>query len=194
MKKAKKVLALLLCALLLVGATIAGTVAYLTDKDNVVTNTFTVGKVEITMDEATVDEYGVPVADAARVTANTYKLVPGHTYTKDPTITVDADSENCFIFVKIDNGLKSAGTINMETGWYMVNGDVNGTSVWVYGTETAPTPVAANGQVTPFKTFVFGSNADPATCADAKIVVTAYAIQASNLGEATTPAAIWALF
>ena len=43
MKKAKKILALLLCAVLLVGATIAGTVAYLTDEKAVV-NTFTVGE------------------------------------------------------------------------------------------------------------------------------------------------------
>ena len=52
MKKAKKILALVLCVLLLIGATIAGTVAYMTSKDHTVTNTFSVGNVTITMDEA----------------------------------------------------------------------------------------------------------------------------------------------
>ena len=42
MKNAKKVLLLVLCAVLLVGASVAGTVAYLTATDSV-ENTFTVG-------------------------------------------------------------------------------------------------------------------------------------------------------
>ena len=102
MKKAKKVLVLLLCAVLLVGASIAGTVAYLTDTDNVVENTFTVGKVVIDLDEAKVNEYGVKDGDT-RVKANSYTLVPGRNYVKDPTVHVDADSEECYIFVKVVN-------------------------------------------------------------------------------------------
>ena len=47
MKKAKKVLTLLLCAALLVGATITGTLAFLTQTTETVTNTFTVGKVQL---------------------------------------------------------------------------------------------------------------------------------------------------
>ena len=50
MKNAKKVLLLALCAILLVGATIAGTVAYLTSQKTD-TYTFTVGKVSITLTE-----------------------------------------------------------------------------------------------------------------------------------------------
>ncbi len=102
MKKAKKVLVLLLCAVLLVGASIAGTVAYLTDTDNVVENTFTVGKVVIDLDETDVDEYGVKDGNT-RVKANSYTLVPGRNYVKDPTVHVDADSEDCYIFVKVEN-------------------------------------------------------------------------------------------
>lgn len=102
MKKAKKVLVLLLCAVLLVGASIAGTVAYLTDTDNVVENTFTVGKVVIDLDEAKVNEYGVQDGNT-RVKANSYTLVPGRNYVKDPTVHVDADSEECYIFVKVVN-------------------------------------------------------------------------------------------
>lgn len=77
------------------------TIAYLTSTTETVTNTFTVGNVKITLDEAMVDEMGVPVENADRVTANTYKLLPGHTYTKDPTIHVDESSEDCFIRAKV---------------------------------------------------------------------------------------------
>lgn len=195
MKNAKKIVALLLCAVLLVGATIAGTVAYLTSSDSV-ENTFTVGNVAITMVETKVDEYGVALTgeNAGTTDKNTYKLIPGHTYTKDPTVTVGDTSENCFIFVKIENGLNTNATLNMSTAWAKVNDDNNGTSVWVYGTTNAPTAVAKNGSVTPFDNFTFGNSANPASYKDATIKVTAYAIQATDLGEADTAAEIWALF
>ena len=66
MKKKTKALMLVLCAVLLVTASVLGTMAYLTSTDQVV-NTFTVGKVAITLDEAQVDLDGTPVAGAARV-------------------------------------------------------------------------------------------------------------------------------
>lgn len=77
MKKKTKALMLVLCAVLLVTASVLGTMAYLTSTDKVV-NTFTVGKVAITLDEAKVDPDGKPVADAARVKENAYHLLPGH--------------------------------------------------------------------------------------------------------------------
>ena len=111
MKKKTKALMLVLCAVLLVTASVLGTMAYLTSTDQVV-NTFTVGKVAITLDEAQVDPDGTPVAGAARVKGNAYHLLPGHTYTKDPTVHVQANSENSFIFVKVENGIANyeAGT------------------------------------------------------------------------------------
>ena len=96
MKTKSKALLLTLCAVLLVAASVLGTMAYLTDKETV-TNTFTVGKVKIELDEAKVDENGTPVEGAARVKANEYKLMPGHTYTKDPTVTVEKGSEKSYI-------------------------------------------------------------------------------------------------
>lgn len=92
----RKFLLMLSSALLLVSLTVGATVAYLTSTDSV-TNTFTVGKVNITMDETDVDEYGVAIENAARVEENEYKLLPGHSYTKDPTITVTNGSEPAYI-------------------------------------------------------------------------------------------------
>lgn len=95
MKKFKALL-VVACALLLVAASVFGTMAYLTSTDTV-TNTFTVGKVAIKLDEAKVDADGKPVANAERVKENSYKLLPGHTYTKDPTVTVEAGSEASYV-------------------------------------------------------------------------------------------------
>ena len=59
MKMKTKALLVLACAVMLVAASVFGTLTYLTDND-AVTNTFTVGKVNITLDEALVTENGVP--------------------------------------------------------------------------------------------------------------------------------------
>lgn len=98
MKTRSKALLLTLCAVLLVAATIFGTMAYLTSTDTV-TNTFTVGKVNIKLDEAQANPDGTLVEGAERVKANSYKLLPGHTYSKDPMVTVLSGSE--FSYVKM---------------------------------------------------------------------------------------------
>ncbi len=95
MKTKKKALTLALCAVLLVGATFLGTLAYLTD-DDAVTNTFTVGQVHIELDEADVKLDGT-IDTNDRVKENDYHLIPGHTYIKDPTVTVKAGSEETYV-------------------------------------------------------------------------------------------------
>lgn len=124
MKKSmlRKVLLLACSAVLLVCLSVGATLAYLTSTDTV-ENTFTVGKVKITLDETlttadgkpakSVEEVGaegevttsiVPVDEGEtpdRVKANEYHLMPGHTYTKDPTVTVLADTEPCYIRIRM---------------------------------------------------------------------------------------------
>ena len=95
MKTKSKALLLTLCAVLLIAASVLGTMAYLTSTDTV-TNTFTVGKVEIKLDETDVTNPNGP-----RVKANSYKLMPGTTYTKDPTVTVKAGSEDSYVRMKV---------------------------------------------------------------------------------------------
>ena len=188
MKTRSKALLLSLCAVLLVAASVLGTMAYLTSQASV-TNTFTVGKVGITLDETAVDEYGVAIKDAARRDANTYKLIPGHTYTKDPTIHVADDSEECWLFVKVVNEITaiedSANTIaaQMEAkGWKLIDGTTN-----VYGRETTNN---AKDNVVVFESFKIsgdvknGENGTLDTYAGKNIVNTAYAIQAAGFGSA----------
>lgn len=89
MKQSKKLIAALL-ALLVMSAAVMGTLAWLTDRDEVV-NTFTVGNVDITVDETDVNENGEPTG-GDRVQENEYHLIPGCEYLKDPTMTVKANS------------------------------------------------------------------------------------------------------
>ena len=97
MKKATKALLIVLCAVLLVAGSVLGTLAYLTSRDTV-TNTFTVGDVEIKVDEENVTEDGKPTPeDDDRVEENEYHLIPGQTYVKDPTMTVVKGSEESYV-------------------------------------------------------------------------------------------------
>lgn len=139
MKTRTKALLIVLCAALLVAVTALTTIAWLTSIPDAVTNTFTFGDgddIKIELDEAKVDSYGdLEYTDAEkttlkdRVKANGYKLLPGHEYTKDPTIHVKADSIDCYLFVTIKNDIAniedSTNTIaaQMEAnGWVIVEG------------------------------------------------------------------------
>lgn len=203
MKKAKEIVALLLCAVLLIGASVAGTLAFLTSTATV-TNSFTVGKVVLGedgkagLDEAKVDEYGVAVTPAARVTENTYKLIPGHTYTKDPTVHVGANSEACWLFVKVENGIANieaatatgedpytniAGQI-VAKGWTKLDGETN-----IYYKEAAKTGDTGADYIV-FGNFRLATNAAVSDYASEKITVTAYAIQKDGLSVAEAWAAL----
>lgn len=183
MKKAKKVLLLVLCAALLVGATIAGTVAYLTSTTTEVKNTFTAGNVTITLDEAPVDLYGKVVV-GGRVTENEYKLIPGHTYAKDPTIHVGADSEECWVFAKLVDGLGDASAITINAGWTLVP-TTDGSVVYAYNTKMT----AGQSTAPLFSQFTFAENANPETYTNASITIIGYAVQADGFASAE---AAWA--
>lgn len=99
-KTKTKALLMSLCAVLLVAASVLGTMAYLTSNDKV-KNTFTVGNVSIKLDEAKVTTDGKVVEGADRVKANEYKLLPGHTYVKDPTVTVLKPSVDSYVRMKV---------------------------------------------------------------------------------------------
>lgn len=195
MKTRNKALILTLCAVLLVVATVMGTLAYLTAQTDTITNTFTVGKVALTLDEAKVDAYGVAEQGAARVKANAYKLIPGHSYTKDPTVHVTADSENSYIFVKVENGIAALEAQDNNTiakqivdkGWMALNGVAN-----VYYKEYTSKNTVENLVV--FESFkiadaVSGTDAWNAISENTKITVTAYAVQKDGFADAK---AAWA--
>ncbi|MBR6549317.1 MAG: hypothetical protein IKT68_07230 [Clostridia bacterium] len=191
-KPGKKVLLLVVMAVLLVVSTVFGTLAWLTSETETITNTFTYGKVEITMDEAPVDSYG-QVVEGDRRTTNDYKLVPGHTYTKDPTIHVGSESENCFVMVKIENQLGEDATFDLID--LPAEYSTNDQSVpWEEYTTVAegntkvyylPVAVKPGAEVKVFEEFTFsttvGSEDKPiANYEGLQIILTGYAIQAEG--------------
>ncbi|MBE5801329.1 MAG: hypothetical protein E7319_03480 [Clostridiales bacterium] len=108
--KKKKSLIMLVCALMIVSSVAFGTIAYLTDRAGV-TNKFTIGNVDIVVDETEVDENGDPIPDPEydpedpehpdpnkrTEEENEYPLLPGSEYVKDPTMTVKAGSEEAYV-------------------------------------------------------------------------------------------------
>jgi len=190
MRTKLKALTLALCAVLLVVSTVFVTMAFLTDEDRVV-NTFTVGQVKIKLDEAKVNPDGTIVSGAERVQNNKYHLIPGHKYVKDPVVYIDAESENCWLFVKLENGLKeiiAATTIEEQiqaNGWSVID---EANNIWAY-----KEIVGAGMKVPTFAEFTLKTDADVSAYDTeenpaAKIEVTAYAVQADGFA---TAAAAW---
>lgn len=93
----KKTIAILMAVAVLVGAAAGGTLAWLTAQTDSVENTFTVGNINITLTETDVVE-----GDTNRNNnKNDYHFVPGDVLAKDPKVTVTADSEACYLFIKV---------------------------------------------------------------------------------------------
>ena len=106
----KKTFVLLLALVLIAGAAVGGTLAWLTATTDEVTNTFTTSNIEIELDES--DNLDL-------------KMIPGWTIAKDPKVTVKANSEKCYLFVKIE---KSSNFDNFMTCEMAVNSDE--TAIW----------------------------------------------------------------
>lgn len=192
MKKAKKVLTLVACAVLLVCISVGATIAYLTSGDTV-TNTFSVGKVLITMDELDVDEDdndkdNVTYVDGETTTtrdkANDYHLYPGKTFTKDPIVHIDDESEDCWIFVKLENGIKDIqDTVTIEdqivaNGWKLIE---DSTLIYAY-----KEVVSAGDDIPVFENFKIKGDVTNETLAlyeNAEVKVTAYAVQAAEFEQ-----------
>lgn len=222
MKTKSKALILTLCAVLLVAASMLGTMAYLTSTDEV-ENTFTVGQVKIKLDEAQVNDDGKPIdkdgevvddpADAKRVKANSYKLLPGHTYTKDPMVTVLKGSEASYIKMTVTfSNAKELDAIFAPHGADMTkifNGydpdswtykdntedaaaNTRTYEFWYNGTVDAPnTDVALDALFDSITVPGTITNEQLATIEGMTITVNAYAIQADGFANAE---AAWAAF
>ena len=104
---------------------VGGTLAWLTDKTDPVTNTFTVGDIDIDLTES--DHLDL-------------KMIPGKTITKDPKVTVKAGSEACWLFVKVEKSANFADflTCDMAEGWTALTG-VDGVFWREVGAVTADT-------------------------------------------------------
>lgn len=123
----KKLVALICSVLLLIGAA-GATLAWLTDQTTPVTNTFTASDVDIEFVETTGSEY---------------KMVPGSDIDKNPTVTVEPGSEDCWVFVKVtesgkvvvgdeEYGFDDFLTYEVDEPWALVDGYNDADPVKVY--------------------------------------------------------------
>ncbi|MDY3986192.1 SipW-dependent-type signal peptide-containing protein [Dysosmobacter sp.] len=210
--KMRKILAMVMALALTAALAVGGTLAYLTSTDSV-QNTFTVGKVAIKLDEAKANANGTLVEGADRVKANSYKLLPGHTYNKDPMVTVLKDSESSYIKMTVTfskaaelDAIFAPSGANMtsifkgydSTNW-ISKGNTEDTTAntrtyefWYKEAVAAPTADVALDAL--FDQIVVpGSitNAQLETIAGMTITVNAYAIQADGFASAD---AAWTAF
>lgn len=98
-------LMLVLALALIVGVAGGATFAWLTATSDTVTNTFTYGDINITLGETT---------------GSDYKIIPGVDIEKDPLVTVEAGSEACWLFVKVEEEgtfVANKVTYSIADGW-----------------------------------------------------------------------------
>lgn len=198
----KKALMVVLSLVLVACLSIGGTVAYLSSTAKV-SNNIAVGSIAITMDETKVTEDGKAVSPAERVVSNDYRIMPGSEYVKDPTVHVDDDSADCYVYVKVENPLKPIIKSNetrrggydtienqmaekvkvggswipqWEATWQLVDDTDN---IYRYYKT-----VEGGADLKVFSGFYIDElTSDLSAYKDAQITVTAYAIQAENVTE-----------
>ena len=211
MKNLKMVLIICVCVAAIVGVSVLGTLAWLTDTD-AVTNTMTVGKVSIIVDEADVTSAGVLIPGASRVKGNEYHLIPGKTYVKDPTMTVAGDSEAAYVRMLLTLNCKTALDAIFDPGVVLDSIFLGyDAASWIYKGETVDTVadtityefrykeiVVPNGTdvelVALFDSFTVPGDLDGAdleAIKDLEITVVGHAIQAEGF---QTEDAAWAMF
>ena len=190
----KKTFVLLLALVLIAGAAVGGTLAWLTAKSDTVVNTFTTSDITVKLEETT---------------GTSYKMVPGCEIAKDPKVWVVAGSEDCYLFVKLEwsNNTYGTGTdaknylsYTIANGWTLVPGETNVyyrivTSTQMSsddgGTNAYPVlagnTVTVSGEITKEQMNAFTGDNLP------KLTITAYATQYMSGNETHfEPADAWA--
>ena len=162
------IIALSLALCCLVGVT----VAWLSVETPSVTNTFTYGDINITLTETTGEKY---------------QMIPGNTLPKDPTVTVKADSEACWLFIKVEktNNPDTYLEYTIDSGWTKLSGfdDVYYREVDNVSSDT-PYAVLTNNQVV-VKDEITKTQMTAIGTAYPTLTFTAYAVQKANISSVT---------
>lgn len=169
------------------------TLAWLSDETETVTNTFTYGDINIDLTETDADGDG-------DLFNNEYKMIPGSDIEKDPTVTIEAGSEKCYVFAEIE---EKGGNVTIDgktysfddfityavaDGWELLS-DENGISVYYRVVDVLDAAddavfevldgnkVTAKGDVTKEMLNALGNDYP-------KLLFTAYAVQFENIASA----------
>lgn len=171
----KKALLCAVAVVLVLCCAIGGTLAWLTAKTDPVKNTFTVGDINIELAE----------------TLRDYKMVPGNTIDKDPKVTVEAGSEACWLFVKVEKSanLDSFISYTIVEGWTALDG-ADGVYYRAVDAATAKAgatySVLANDRVTVKDTVTKADMNGLTATTYPTLTFTAYAVQKDNITDAAT--------
>lgn len=177
-----KIAALIAAIVLFIGCTAGGTVAWLVSKPAAITNVFTVGNINAELTET------------AKTETTEFKIVPGVDIAKNPVATVKANSEECYLFVKLTEENWPAFTEADKTtrkveykiadGWTELEKGVYYRVVAKNDKEDQSFHVLQNDKVTVSSTLT-KENADAIQKAEApKLTVAVYAVQKEGMGSA----------
>lgn len=181
----KKITIAVVCAVLSCVCLIGTTFAWLMDKTDPITNTFTVGDINITLEETK----GTEITGVRQ-----FKMLPGNDIEKDPTVTVEAGSEACYVFVKIEKSTNFDTFMEyaLADGWIQLkNGEtpIDGVFYREVASSNADQPFAVlNGDKVTVKNTVTKGDMDGLNDASKypTLTFTAYAVQKDNVADAYT--------
>lgn len=168
-----KAFAAVLALALVLGCALGGTVAWLVAESGPVTNTFTYGDINIALTETTGADY---------------KIIPGVDIAKDPKVTVKANSEACWLFVKVEETgtfVDGKVTYSIADGWTALTGQP-GVYYREVGAVTADTDFYAlkDNVVNVSDTLTKEEIKDIPT--GPTLTFTAYAVQKDGIADAAT--------
>ena len=168
----------MLALVLVIGCAVGGTVAWLVSSTNAVVNTFTYGDINITLTETT---------------GNAYKIIPGVNIDKDPKVTVQKDSEACWLFVEVkEEGTFVANkvTYSIDGGWTQGDGTNIPANVYYRSVDAvkADTDFAVLKDNKIYVSEELSKSDIKSITAQPKLTFTAYAVQKDGINSA---AAAW---
>ena len=127
MMPSKKLLITIACLSCILCIMVTGTIAWLIDSTDTITNIFTPSKISVDLTENN-DGLG-----------NEFQMIPDKEYTKDPKVTVTNDID-CYVFVEIDEANNTWGInddlaviiYSVDAGWIPLTNDDGDTIPGVY--------------------------------------------------------------
>lgn len=193
MRKSRKLMIASLMLAVTAVLTVAPTLSWLSATSAPVVNTFAGGAIAIRLDEALVGTDGKAIEGegAQRVTGNSYKYMAGAVLDKDPTPTVLKGSEECYVFLCVENGLNDKFTMDYDTVSWLKVAEEGEKAVYAYYERVDASESEEDVVLNPVFTTVTVSedltSEEIGSLGERKLSVTAYAVQTSSL---TSEAAI----
>ena len=182
----RRMLFTLALVLVVAVASVGGTLAWLKVSTTPVVNTFTVGNINITLTET---------KGTVKDGKHEFKIIPGVDIEKDPKVTVKANSEACWLFVKVEeanwpSAMESGTTTrkvkyDIAEGWQLVPEQTN-----VYYREVSATTEDTDFAVLKDNKVTVSQNLTKAEAnaitASPTLTFTAYAVQKDGITDVTT--------